>query len=201
MESFFQWDKPDCPLCGWFHFSHLYASISSSSLTSLSGCSISTVHATSGLAQDVTPIVVTWLRFSRSPLASLSCDYLLFYNIFQYLDFYSSVFAWQILHIFAFCFLTWIISFLREENILLSFSFLFSLYFYSQSTTANGSSQWKKVVDSLRADTHRVLWTAQLDHEVRAVVLPAASLTSITVVIGRLHGPGISNEIQTLLPI
>lgn len=59
----------------------------------------------------------------------------------------------------------------------------------------------KKVVDSLPADTHGILQTARLDHEVQPVVLPAASLTGITVAIGGLHGFGISNEIQSLLPI
>lgn len=99
-----------------------------------------------------------------------------------------------------FCVCTWIISFLGEGSTLLSFSFL-SFLSTSSQLGANGCSQCKKVVDSLLAGEHWVLQTAQLDHEVQPVVLPAAFLTGITVVIGGLHGSGISNGIQSLLPI
>lgn len=46
------------------------------------------------------------------------------------------------------------------------------------------SGHWKKFVDSLVAEKHRVLQTAELDDEAKPVALPVAFLSNITVVIG-----------------
>lgn len=203
METFVHWDKSDCPLCVWLHFSHLCFHIFSFFIHKpLRLFHAHAPYATSGLAQDVPPMEAL-LKFSSSPLAFLICEYLLFYNIFPVSGFplllyLPGKFFMYLCSVFS-------LGLLVFWGKKISY-FLFPFLSFLSTSTASQLQQMavlsgKKVVDSLPADTHGVLQMARLDHEVQPVVLPAASLTGITVVIGGLHGFGISNEIQSLLPI